>query len=521
MKTRQPIALNAPVIPTSLTTFLVDEINRLQSSVKTDYLKETFLSKYVSNETDPAPIRRQRAIEKWLWTEVDNEATNERILNTHGDFNILPRVAFGGFVDWCRDFIRDTIGETPPVEALLGAFSGGASTSRQRTSSQPGSKYLGIAHTTERCLGIFSSLEDEMPGWPIGKGVISPEVVPGNVLFTVPKKTEIDRVACKEPDLNMFIQKGIGNYFRRCLRRTGINLNDQSINRSLAHRGSVTGSLATLDLSSASDSVTEGLCALFLPEIWYTHLDAVRCHVTVIDGEEHRNQMFSSMGNGFTFELESLLFFTIAKAVAFFTGTRGVISVYGDDIICPVQLCENLEWVLRWFGFTVNSEKSCVEGPFRESCGGHYWNGLDVTPFYIRAPIESLVDVIDVANKLRQWASVDGCSILDPEVESIWLHLKHLVPQCLWGGEDTSFKYRLVSYDIGTHRLSEKRKRVSAGLGGYYHWLNATWDRDFSSDGIETSSFTVTRPSDLSLKKVRKPTVPQLPAVFLSEIGRF
>lgn len=505
--------------------------------MKTDYLKETILSKYVSSETDSALIRRTRAIEKWLLAEVDNEATNVRLLNTPWDNRILPWVMYGDFVEWCRDFIARIIGDTPPVEALLGSFSGGASTSRQRTSSQPSSKYLGKAHTTERCRDIFETsrlirdalekvpydwkLSDEMPGWLDGSGAFSLETVPGNVLFTVPKKTDIDRVACKEPDLNMFIQKGIGKHFRASLLRAGINLNDQSINRSLAREGSITGKLATLDLSSASDSVTEGLVSLFLPETWYTLLDAARCQVTIIDGVEHRNQMFSSMGNGFTFELESLLFYTLARACAYFSGVPGIISVYGDDIICPAQLCERLIWVLQWFGFTVNSEKSFISGPFRESCGGHYWNGLDITPFYIRAPIESMVDVIDVANKLRQWASVDGLSILDPEVEPIWLHLKQIVPACLWGGVDTSFKYRLVSRDIGTHRLSEKRKRIPAGDGGYFHWLNATWDRTFSGDGIETSSFMKTRPSDLSLKKVRKPTVPQLSAYFLEEVGRY
>jgi hypothetical protein len=227
------------------------------------------------------------------------------------------------------------------------------------------------------------------------------------------------------------------------------------------------------------------------------------------------------MGNGFTFELESLLFYALARATAFFSGIPGVISVYGDDIICPVQLCERLVWVLQWFGFSVNSEKSFTDGPFRESCGGHYWNGLDITPFFIRSPIESLVDVIDTANKLRQWSSVQGLSILDPEVEPIWQDLKQLVPPCLWGGVDTSFKYRLVSRDTGSHRLSEKRRRVPAGTGGYFHWLNATWDRTFEGDGIETSSFMVTRPSDLSYKKVRKPTVPQLSAYFLEEVGRY
>jgi hypothetical protein len=487
--------------------------------VKTDYLKSELLSKYVSDQTDPALTRRTRAITKWLATEADNAATNDRILITPEDYQILPRVSYGSFVDWCRNLICDIIGEVPPVEALIGSFSGGASTSRQRTCSQPGFKYLGKAHVTARCLEIWTSLEEEMPGWLAAGDILHPEIVAGNVLFTVPKKTDIDRVACKEPDLNMFIQKGIGSHFRGCLRRIGINLNDQSINRSLAHEGSVSGKLATLDLSSASDSVTEGLVALLLPEIWFTHLDAVRCHVTIIDGEEHRNHMFSSMGNGFTFELESLLFYVLARATAWFTGTRGVVSVYGDDIICSADMADKLIWVLSFFGFSINTEKSFVRGPFRESCGGHYWNGLDITPFYIRKPITALEDLIDVANKLRKWAEVSGIGCLDPEVEPIWFWLKSLVPSVLWGGGDTSYKYQLVSNDTSSHRLSEKRRSVSAGTGGYFHWLNATWDRTTLYDGVQTSSFSKTLATSLELKRVRIPTVPRLLALFSSEIG--
>jgi hypothetical protein len=519
MTPKRPAAfLSAPVLPNDLTSLLIEKIMALRPSVKTDYLKAEILSKYVSAETDPPIVRRTRAINKWLATEAENEATNDRLLITPEEYNILPRVTFISFIEWCRHYIRDVIGDTPPVDALIGSFSGGASTSRSRTSSQPSSKYLGKAHVTARCLDIFSSIEDEMPGWLAEGDRLKPEIVIGNVLFTVPKKTDIDRVACKEPDLNMFIQKGIGNYFRKCLRRAGINLNDQSINQSLAHEGSVSGKLCTLDLSSASDSVTEGLIALLLPEIWYTLLDAVRCQVTVIDGEEHRNSMFSSMGNGFTFELESLIFLVLTRATAYFTGTKGVVSVYGDDIICSTDMSKDLIWILSYFGFSVNTEKSCLTGPYRESCGGHYWNGLDITPFYIRSPISSLHDLIDVANKLRQWAHIDGIGILDPEVEAIWLWLKSFVPNILWGGEDTSFKYQLVSLDTSSHRLTEMRRSKDAGTGGYFHWLNATWDRIRLYDGVQTSSYSLTLPGRIRLKRVRKPTVPQLLAIFPSEV---
>jgi len=506
-------------LPNDLTSQLVNRLNALRPSVKSDYLKAEVLSKYVSDQTDSPLVRRTRAINKWLATEAENEATNDRLLITPVDFQILPRVAYGDFIDWCRNLICDIIGETPPVDALIGSFSGGASTSRQRACSQPGFKYVGKAHATARCLDIFSTLVEEMPGWLADGDVLNYEIVAGNVMFTVPKKTDIDRVACKEPDLNMFIQKGIGTYFRKCLRRIGINLNDQSINRSLALEGSVTNRLATLDLSSASDSVSEGLVSLLLPEIWFTHLDAVRCHVTVIDGEEHRNHMFSSMGNGFTFELESLLFYVLARATAWFTGTRGIVSIYGDDIICPADMSYKLTYVLSYFGFSVNTDKSFYDGPFRESCGGHYWNGLDITPFYIRRPISSMDELIDIANKLRQWAHIEGVGCLDPEVEDIWLWLKSHIPDVLWGGGDTSFKYQLVSHDTSAYRLSEKRKSADAGPGGYYHWLNATWDRTILRDGVQTSTFSKVPTTKLELKKVRTSTVPRLPSLFRHEIG--
>lgn len=514
------------VLPNDLTEQFVLRINALPPSVKTDYLRKEFLSKFVSHQTAPPLVRRTRAINKWLATERENEATNDRLLTTNGKFNILPRVPFAVFVNWCRNLTRDILGDTPPLEALIGSFSGGASTSRSRTSSRPSLKYLGKAHVTSSALEWFELIEPEMPGW-LGTGNdLQKEIVPGNVLFTVPKNTDIDRVACKEPDLNMFIQKGIGSYFRKSLRRIGINLNDQSINRSLAQVGSERGTLATLDLSSASDSVTHGLVAMFLPEIWFTLLDAVRCRVTIIDGEEHQNHMFSSMGNGFTFELESLLFYVLARATAHFTGIRGIVSVYGDDIICPTDLSQHLIWVLEYFGFQVNTDKSFTSGPIRESCGGHYYNGVEVTPFYLKKPLEHLVDLIDLANKLRRWASLGAFQgsprlvsvIVDKEVEDLWYWLKGMVPSELWGGGDMSFKYQLVSDDTPSHRISEKIRRKDAGPGAYYQWLNATWDRTSLKDAVATSRLSLGT-HKYELKKVRNTAVPRMLAYFQQELG--
>jgi hypothetical protein len=227
------------------------------------------------------------------------------------------------------------------------------------------------------------------------------------------------------------------------------------------------------------------------------------------------------MGNGFTFELESLLFYTIVRAVAYFTGTPGVVSVYGDDIICPQEITSLVIWALEYFGFQVNTEKSCIDGPYRESCGGHYRNGYDITPFYIRKPIERLTDLIDIANKLRQWGGdgfdINGRLPIDFDVEEIWLWLKSFVPNDFWGGSDLSFKFQLVSLDTPRFRLQEETESKGTGNGGYLQWHNATWDRTYPGDGVETSSFTKNL-GTLRKRRVRNQVKPRIPQLFLHEI---
>jgi hypothetical protein len=529
----------------SITNLLIEKINNLPDrGFKTTYLKEVFLSKFVSDDTDPAVVRRQRAIDKWLLTEERNADTNARLEHLPWAFNILPGVEFSTFVSFVRKFIETSIGELPHPDVLIGSFSGGASTSRNRAKSHPALKFVGKAHVTPAALGWWEeissagfatgggySLEDQQqPGFVAGRrqGPTPPTVlhwpsrlrveeVRGNVLFTVPKKSDIDRCACKEPDINMFMQKGVGDFFRRCLLTRGIDLNDQSKNQRLARIGSIDDSLATLDLSSASDSVTRGLVELLLPPFWFTLLDSLRSPVTLIDGREHTNEMFSSMGNGFTFELESLLFFSIAMAVRHFRRISGIISIYGDDIICPSEMAHDLGFVLGVFGFSLNQDKSYVSGPFRESCGGHYLNGLDVTPFYIREPIRYLTDLIDVANQLRQWAVVsESLDILDPQVEEIWLWLRDMVPEYLWGGFDCSFKFSLVTPHEPRKRLQAVECKSSTGNGGYFHWLSSTRSRVEPSDGVETSE----RSKELEIYRLRsaRHTVTSIPRVFLAEI---
>lgn len=227
-------------------------------------------------------------------------------------------------------------------------------------------------------------------------------IVHGNAVTTVPKNAKTDRVIAKEPTMNMFLQRGIGGVMRRKLKRVGINLDDQTRNQRLAREGSETGTLATIDLSAASDSVALALVEWLLPEDWVRAIKLTRSPAGELpDGSRIRYEKVSSMGNGFTFELESLIFYALTYAVMDRRGMgHAPCAVYGDDIICPTVCAQELIDVLSLCGFTTNTDKTYVDGPFRESCGKHYFNGRDVTPIYVKERVSTLERKFWFANSI-------------------------------------------------------------------------------------------------------------------------
>ncbi len=454
------------------------------------YLSDALLSKFTELDSQSASVRRSRAIEKWLTTEATNELTNRRIRawKSSDHVSVLPGVSSRKFFEKLREIVAQIVPWMPSLDLANGGFSGGASTSTKRVHGHPAMKFLDKADVTRPALPIFREIirgsrwADHM-----GDAGVEANIVSGNVMFTVPKNATIDRVACKEPDLNMFLQKGLGNQIRSCLRRVGIDLNDQTRNQELARLGAVTGSLMTLDLSSASDSVTYELVKAAMPSDWFFYLNAFRSERTDIDGVEHVNEMFSSMGNGFTFELESLLFFAIARTTAYFTGVRGKISVYGDDIIAPVGMGQDLISTLAFCGFTTNPDKSFMDGPFRESCGKHWHGDLDVTPFYLRRPFQSVSDLILTLNQLTNWAS-RTLGVVDPRYEAIILEYAEYVPEDLWGGSDVTSRYSLVTGDRPRKELvfkSEDQEHDHAG--GLLFWMHLALNRVGYKEAIRSS----------------------------------
>jgi len=204
----------------------------------------------------------------------------------------------------------------------------------------------------------------------------------------VPKNAKTHRVTTKPTPLSGMLQLGIGDYMARRLLRFGIDTFDQSINQRLAKEGSLTGALATLDLSSASDLLSYGLVLHLLPPDWFELLASCRSSYAIVDGKRIFQEKFSSMGNGFTFPLETLIFWALSSASC---DEGDVVSVYGDDIIIPSRHVPLLVEVLHATGSKLNLNKSYSSGEFRESCGTDWYRGFNIRPYYPRKEVSGEV----------------------------------------------------------------------------------------------------------------------------------
>lgn len=216
----------------------------------------------------------------------------------------------------------------------------------------------------------------------------------------VPKTMLGDRVISMEPVTLQYWQQSVARsldvWFSRSPLKHAIHLHDQTFNMEGARRASITGSrIATIDLSSASDCVSWDLVKnVFRGTPLLRWLFATRSLMTTIEGHGtivlHK---YAPMGSALCFPMECLIFSAIIELAYRVSRTKrhkeispcGFL-VYGDDLIVPTYLWNTLNELLTQFGFKVNVTKSYQHDSlsFRESCGGEYYGGFDVTP--IRLP---------------------------------------------------------------------------------------------------------------------------------------
>jgi hypothetical protein len=303
-------------------------------------------------------------------------------------------------------------------------FGPGASTGVRGHGSVKSDKYDAELHLTSELYPYYRAILGDT-WWELQA---SPCVVEGSNFTTVPKNAKTDRGINVEPTLNMYVQLGIGHVIRDKLKHSGINLNSQQKNRDFAARAQ-RDRLATIDLSAASDSISFMIVSYLLPREWFRLLCLCRSEKVRVDGEFHSLEKFSAMGNGYTFELESLIFY--AACLACVPESRyDDITVYGDDIIVPQEYTTEVIDTLELLGFKVNTEKSFLAGAFFESCGADWFNGQDVRPFYLRRDKDSNIPyTLQIANALRKYSrNRNNHNSCDPRFRDLWRALVKVTP---------------------------------------------------------------------------------------------
>jgi hypothetical protein len=124
------------------------------------------------------------------------------------------------------------------------------------------------------------------------------------------------------------------------------------------------------------------------------------------------------MGSALCFPVESMVFFTICivgrlAALSLLPTVSNIkkvarrVYVYGDDLLVPSDEVPTVARALSAFALKVNDTKTFRTGMFRESCGMDAYNGVMVTPIYVRTMPPSdrrssaeLVSYVSLANQL-------------------------------------------------------------------------------------------------------------------------
>jgi hypothetical protein len=220
-----------------------------------------------------------------------------------------------------------------------------------------------------------------------------------------------------------------------------ISTKDQQPNQLLALQGSIDGSLATLDLSEASDRVSWLLVETMFSG--FPHLqDSIRAsrsdRANVGDLGIISLNRYASMGSALCFPVETMVFLAVvllgiedAESIRFRSVREisryiGRVRVYGDDIVIPVEFATHVIAALELYGFKVNEHKSFWTGRFRESCGKEYYLGEDVTLCRMTQPLPSsrgdvdqMVSAVSFRNHLYRRGLWKTAAVMDVLISEI------------------------------------------------------------------------------------------------------
>ena len=308
----------------------------------------------------------------------------------------------------------------------------------------------------------------------------SPDEERPSKVTTVVKTQKTPRIIALEPTGMQYIQQGLMHRFVDLIEGDKllgkvIGFTDQTPNQEFAREGSLNGTVATLDLSEASDRVSLQHVVDLLHYFPFVREGVVCSRTTraVVPAHfYHPEQVvelrkFASMGSALCFPFEAMVFTTViamaineenvrvhgpeaaAKSRPDFRRVLDGVRVYGDDIIVPVRYAATVISYLELFGFKVNAGKSFWQGKFRESCGKEYYSGTDVSVVRVRRNfpvsrrnVEEIVSTVSLRNQFWLLGMYECCEYLDRIIEE-------LLPQYPVVGPDSPVLGRL-SFESNT-----------------------------------------------------------------------
>ena len=398
------------------------------------HLKGDFLD--ASNRKEAAAFLISRELYKKLAPSGQSkeaiDATVKKFCALNDAIPIVPRrdSADDESMEYCLSLFQDEMfrlldansyGDGCDLAFLASHFRCGPGASRGADSRNFYTKLFDSHHTctSPQVLALFRAAIRSSETWSSAykhwSKSFRTKIVNGNSLFTVPKTTDISRTCATEPLLNMLFQQSVGEFITQRLKeRFKIDLSRQpEINRRLTRIGSIDGTYGTIDLSSASDSIAQSLCSWSIPSSVLRWVNLFRSPMTRLpSGQEVELRMVSTMGNGFTFPLETAIFASAVRAVYLAKGislgldqnSNPSWSVFGDDIVVRQDCYHSVVLLLQRLGFKVNVGKSFNSGPFRESCGYDMWHGFNIRAVHVTS-LETDQDVYSAFNRLSRWSA--------------------------------------------------------------------------------------------------------------------
>jgi len=307
-------------------------------------------------------------------------------------------------------------------------------------------------------------------------------------VISVPKTLKTPRIIAIEPAAMQYVQQGLYRAFLKAWKEDRylsrmLGFDDQDPNRELARSGSLSGDLATLDLSEASDRVlnqhvldmTEG----------FPHLSAAiqACRSRKADVPGFgvlRLAKFASMGSALCFPVEAMVFLAVIllginreSSVPLtrrsLKGYVGRVRVFGDDLIVPSDHVLSVVNELDVFGHRVNVSKSFWTGKFRESCGREYYNGEDVSIVRVREVlptrrqnVREIVSAVSLRNQFY-WAGLwQSARWMDDHLRKCIKHFPTVAPTSPLLGRESALGYEFQKLDPNLHSPLTKGYYVQA-----------------------------------------------------------